>query len=126
MKLFFVLISFHLSLAVLGLGCCARAFSSCGERGPLFAAVRGFLIAVASPTVEHGPQARRLQQLWHRGLSSHGSRAPQRRLSSCGAQAQSLCGTWDLPRKGIEPVSPALASGLPATVPPGEPPKLFS
>ena len=35
-------------LAVLGLHCCARAFSSCGERGLLFVAVRGLLIVVAS------------------------------------------------------------------------------
>ena len=31
---------------MLGLRCCARAFSSCGERGLLFVAVRGLLIAV--------------------------------------------------------------------------------
>ena len=41
-------------LAVLGLCCCARAFSSCGERGLLFGAVCGFLIAVASLVAEHG------------------------------------------------------------------------
>ena len=41
-------------LAALGLHCCARAFSSCGERGLLFVAVRGLLIAVASLVVEHG------------------------------------------------------------------------
>ena len=29
-------------------------FSSCGERGLLFVAVRGFLIAVASLVAEHG------------------------------------------------------------------------
>ena len=44
-----------------------RAFSSCGERGLLFLAVRGLLIAVASPAVEHGLQAHGLQQLWHVG-----------------------------------------------------------
>ena len=32
----------------------ARAFSSCGEQGLLFIAVRGLLIAVASLVVEHG------------------------------------------------------------------------
>ena len=37
-----------LFLAALGLRCCARAFSSCGERGLLFVAVRGLLIVVAS------------------------------------------------------------------------------
>ena len=43
-----------LFLAALGLHCCARAFSSCGERGLLFVAVRGLLIAVASLVPEHG------------------------------------------------------------------------
>ena len=43
----------YLFLAALGLRCCAQAFSSCGERGLLFVAVRGLLIAVASLGVEH-------------------------------------------------------------------------
>ena len=38
----------YLFLVVLGLHCCARAFSSCGEWGLLFVEVRGLLIAVAS------------------------------------------------------------------------------
>ena len=50
LALFFV----FLFLAALGLCCCARAFSSCGERGLLFLVVRRLLIAVASPVVEHG------------------------------------------------------------------------
>ena len=45
---------FILFLAALGLRCCTRAFSSCGERGLLFIAVHGLLIAVASLIVEHG------------------------------------------------------------------------
>ena len=44
---------FNLFLAVLGLRCCAWAFSSCGERGLLFIAVRGLLTAVASLVAEH-------------------------------------------------------------------------
>ena len=40
-------------LAALGLCCCVRAFSSCGERGLPFVAVRGLLIAVAFVVVEH-------------------------------------------------------------------------
>ena len=40
-------------MAALGLRCCARAFSSCDERGLLFVAVRGLLIAVASLVAEH-------------------------------------------------------------------------
>ena len=42
-----------LFLAVLGLRCCMRAFSSCGEWEPLFIVVRGPLIVVASLVVEH-------------------------------------------------------------------------
>ena len=88
-------------MAVLGLRFCARAFSSCSEWGPLFIAVRGPLTAAASPVAEH-----RLQT---------------RRLSSCGSRAQLLRGMWDLPRPGLEPVSPALAGRLSTTVPPGKP-----
>ena len=44
----------HLFLAALGLCCCAQAFSSCGEQGLLFIAVRGLLIVVASLVAEHG------------------------------------------------------------------------
>ena len=53
--LFFLINLFiYIFLAVLGLRCSARAFSSCGERGLLSVAVRGLLIAVASLVVEHG------------------------------------------------------------------------
>ena len=88
-------------MAVLGLRFCARALSSCGERGPLFIAVRGPLTIAASLVVEH-----RLQM---------------RRLSNCGSRAQLLRGMWDLPRPGLEPVSPALAGRLSTTAPPGKP-----
>ena len=54
-------------LAALGLRFCARAFSICVERGPLFIAVRGPLTVTASPVAEHRLQTRR--------LSSRGSRA---------------------------------------------------
>ncbi len=91
----------YLLMAVLGLRFCARAFSSCGKRGPLFIAVRGPLTIAASLVAEH-----RLQT---------------RRLSSCGSRAQLLRGMWDLPRPGLEPVSPALAGRLSTTVPPGKP-----
>ena len=88
-------------MAVLGLCFCARAFSSCGERGPLFIAVRGPLTLAASLVAEH-----RLQT---------------RRLSSCGSRAQLLRGMWDLPRPGLEPASPALAGRFSTTAPPGKP-----
>ena len=44
----------YLFLAALGLRCCAWAFSSCSEQGPLFIAVRGLLTAAASLVAEHG------------------------------------------------------------------------
>ena len=54
--LFYFLINLfiYLSLAALGLRCCMRAFSSCGERGLLFVAVHGLLIVVASLVVANG------------------------------------------------------------------------
>ena len=45
---------FNLFLAVLGLCCFVQPFSSCGERGLLFVAVYGLLMAVASLVAEHG------------------------------------------------------------------------
>ena len=46
-------------MAVLDFRFCARAFSSCGKRGPLFA-VRGPLTIAASLVAEHRLQTRRL------------------------------------------------------------------
>ena len=63
----FIYLFIYLFLAVLGLRFCARAFSSCSERGPLFIAVRGPLTVMASLVAEHKLQTRR--------LSSCGSRA---------------------------------------------------
>ena len=54
-------------MAVFSLRFCARAFSSCSERGPLFIAVCGPLTVAAPLVVEHKLQMRR--------LSSCGSRA---------------------------------------------------
>ena len=63
----FIYLFIYLFLAVSGLHICARAFSSCGKRGPLFIAVRGPLTIAASLVAEHKLQTRR--------LSSCGSRA---------------------------------------------------
>ena len=51
---FFKFLFIYLFLAVLGLHCCVRAFSSCGEQGLLFTVMDGLLIAVASLVVAHG------------------------------------------------------------------------
>ena len=92
-------------MAVLGLRFCARAFSSCGKRGPLFIAVRGPLTVASSLGAEH--------------------RFQTRSLSNCGSRAQLLHGMWDLPRPGLEPVCPALAGRFSTTVPPGKPLSTF-
>ena len=70
-------------LAVLGLRFCARAFSSCGEWGPLFITVCGPLTFTAFLVAEHKLQTRR--------LSSCGSRP------SCSA----ACGIF--PDQGSNP-----------------------
>ena len=88
-------------MAVLGLRFCARAFSSCGKWGPLLITVRRPLTIATSPVPEH-----RLQT---------------RRLSNRGSWAQPPRGMWDLPRPGLEPVSPALAGRFSTTAPPGKP-----
>ena len=97
----FIYLFIYLFMAVLGLRFCVRAFSSCGKRGPLFIAVHGPLTIAASLVAEH-----RLQTC---------------RLSNCGSQAQLLCGMWDLPRPGLEPVCPALTGRFSTTAPPGKP-----
>ena len=51
---FFVGFLKNLFIAALGLRCCTRAFFNCVERGLLFVAVCGPLIAVASLVAEHG------------------------------------------------------------------------
>ena len=58
--IFFKILFIYLFLAVLGLRFCPRAFSSCGERGPLFIVVRGPLTIAASLVAEHRLQTRRL------------------------------------------------------------------
>ena len=98
----FKILFIYLFMAVLGLRFCARAFSNCGKWGPLFIAVRRPLTIATSLVAEH-----RLQT---------------RRLSNCGSRAQLLRGMWDLPRPGLEPVSPALAGGFLTTASPGKPP----
>ena len=56
------------------------------------------------------------------GLSNCSTWAPECvGVGSCSTWAQLLCGTWDLPRPGIEPVSSALASRFLSTRPPGKP-----
>ena len=87
--------------------------------GYCFVAVRRLLIVVAS-RCRAWALGVRASVVVACGLSSCGSRALERRLSSCGARAQLLHGMWDLPGPGLEPVSPALAGGFLTTAPPGK------
>ena len=85
---------------------------SCGEQG-------------AGATLHCHVRASHCGGLSCLGAPALGAWALERRLSSCGAQAQLLCSMWDLPEPGLEPVSPALADGCLTTVPPGKPPCIF-
>ena len=82
-------------MAVLGLRCCAWAFSSCGERGgyPSLWCV-GFSLLWLLLLRSTGSRRAGFSKLWHvgsvvvaRGLRSCGLWALELRLSSCGARA---------------------------------------
>ena len=75
----------YLFLTALGLRCCARAFSSCSERGLLSVAVCSFSLWWLLLLQSTGSR--------HMGFSSCGSWALERRLSSCSLRAQQLCRT---------------------------------
>ena len=92
-------------MAALGLCCCARAFSSCGEQGLLFVAVRRLLIAVASLAAEHGLQTRGPQQLWLAG-----SRAQAQQLWRTGLAAPRQVGSS---RTGARTHVPSIGRRIP-------------
>ena len=103
------------------LRCSAQAslcggFSCCSTRA---------LEHVGSVVVARGLQDARSSVVVMHRLSSCGSQSLECRLSSCGTRALLLCGMWDLPGPGIEPVSPALVGRFLTTVPPGKSLDLF-
>ena len=75
---FFLILFIYLFMAVLGLRFCARAFSSCSKRGPLFIAVHGPLL-----------------------LRSTGSRRAGLAIVAHGPSRSAACGT--LPDQGSNP-----------------------
>ena len=95
---------FFLTLAALCLHCCTWAFPGYREQGLLFVSGCSPLIGVASLVAEHG-----LQGSWV--------------VLTCGLSL--LWGMWNLPRLGIEPVSPALAGGFLSNEPPRKPSSLL-
>ena len=106
---FLIYVCMYVCMALLGLHFCARAFSSCGKRGPLFI---GCGVHSSSRCAGLSP-SRPL-------IAEH--RLQTRRLSNCGSRAESLRGMWDPPRPGPEPAFLALAGRLSTTAPPGKPP----
>ncbi|CAI9174032.1 unnamed protein product [Rangifer tarandus platyrhynchus] len=80
---------YYLFVAALGLQCCAGFSLVVASGGCSLDAVLELLVEVASLVAE--------RRLWSVGLGS------------CGARPQLLRSRWDLPRQGIEPMSPALA-----------------
>lgn len=77
----------------------------------------GFSCVVPS-VVEHGLQGMGALVLGASGALEH-------RLDSCSTQAWLLCRMWDLPRPGIELMSPALVGKFFITEPPGNPSSSF-
>ena len=76
--LFYFLSFIYLFMAALGLCCCARAFSICGEQGLLFNAMQQV-------------SSRWLFSLWSMGSRHTG-------FSGCSTQAQLFLSVWDLPQ----------------------------
>ena len=84
----------------------------------VFVSVRG-LSPVAASRGHSSSRCAGLSLSWPR-VAEHGLQTC-RLSSSCGSRSQLLRGMWDLPRPGLEPMSPALAGRLSTTVPPGKP-----
>ena len=92
----------------------------CREPRLLIIMVCKILTAVASLVAEHRLWVHGLRQMQLMGSVVVAQRARARRLSSRSAWAPLLHGIWNLPRPGIEPMSPALVGRFLATVPPRE------
>ena len=107
-------------LAVLGgLHCCSGFSLAVASRGCPPLVVCRLPSAVASLSEEQGLQGAWVSIVWP-WAHSFGSWTLVDKISHCGAWASSLHGTWDLPRPGIELLSPTLAGEFFTTEPPGK------
>ena len=97
-----------------GLRCCL-GFSLVAAGSGCSRAVM-YRVAAASLAAGHESRALRLQWFWLRSLEHW--------LTS-GTRAQLLCSTWDIPRSGTEPASPALAVDSPPLSLQGSPASVF-
>ena len=102
-RVLFIYLFLYLFLSALGLRFCARAFSSCGKRGPPFIAVRGSLhYRGLSCCGAQAPDAQ-AQQLWLTGpaaprhVGSSQTRA-RTRVPCIGRQILNHCATREAPR----------------------------
>ena len=87
-------------------------FSSCGKQG--------LLSGCGAQASRCGGFSCGVQALEHASFSSCSLRALGHRLNSCGAEAQLLHSRRDLPRPGIEPVSPTSVGRFFTTELPGK------
>ena len=88
----------------------------------VFVSVRGLSLVAASGG-HFSLWCAGLSLSWPLLVAEH--RLQMRRPSNCGSRAQSLRCMWDLPRPGLEPVSPALVGRFSTTAPPGKPQQLL-
>ena len=86
----------------------------------VFVSVRGLSLVVAGGG-HSSPRCAGLSLSQALLLRSTGSRWAGSAIVAHGPSL--LCGMWDLPRPGLEPVSPALAGRFPTAAPPGKPKK---
>ena len=84
---FLINLFIYLFLAVLGLHCCTRAFSSCGEQGLLFLVVCRLLISVACLCWGAWALGTQTSVVVAHRFSSCSPWALECKFSSCGAQA---------------------------------------
>ena len=91
----------------------------------ILAAMPEPLIVVASLDGECRVSGTQASGVAARSLSSYGSPALEDGLSSCVPWASWLHGMWNLPKSGMELVSPALASRFLTTESAGKPSRSF-
>ena len=93
------------------------AFSSCGEQRLLSACGTGFSLQWPFLLWSTRPRCMGFSSCGAGAISCSSWALECAGVSNCGARAQLLCGTWNLPGPGVKPVSPALAGKFLSTVP---------
>ena len=105
---FFLKLFFSFAFGCAGSLLLRGLFSSCSERGLLFIALCRLLIGSGFFCCRAQAPRHRASVVAACGLRSYSSRAPERRLNSCGTRAELPCSMWDPPGSGINFEPPAL------------------